>query len=339
MLLVCEVTLAAQPHTCAPLWSSQAFELGNISVSYGPPSNPAAFAAIVLGAGDSWLLISSSEGFGVVLSITVTVSGQSAVSTSTGLAYGVSTRPRVSFLCALHRVAPPSSRVKKVPIVTAVSGIQPLIDFPGAMPTTGGTGIVLSGKNFGPAALFGVDVTSAVIFTYGFSLADPTSLVYTASGCAKAPGSPHTTISCYSVGGVGAGLVASISVSGVPGTVVSSNLTSLAYAPPTVTRISGSGAINANTAGGGVITVEGTGFGPSALNGVVSLAVGSPGWQRGPGALQYGRYAASGCTVLSSTLLTCQSVQGTGAGYAWVLTIAGQTVRRRTAFSGAFFRF
>lgn len=68
----------------------QAFELGNISVSYGPPSNPSVFAALVLGAGDSWLLIASSAGFGVSLSITVTVSGQSAISTSTGLAYGVS---------------------------------------------------------------------------------------------------------------------------------------------------------------------------------------------------------------------------------------------------------
>lgn len=195
------------------------------------------------------------------------------------------------------------------------------------MPTDGGSGILLTGINFGPASLFGADVTSAVTFTYGFSLADPTSLVYTATGCKKSSAQPHTTISCYAVGGVGAGLVASITVSGVTGVVASTNQTTLAYAPPTVSRISGAGATNANTAGGGLISVEGTGFGPALLNGVASLGAGTPGWQRGAGGLTYGRYSAAGCIVLSSTLLTCQSVQGTGAGYSWVLTIAGQTVR------------
>ena len=213
------------------------------------------------------------------------------------------------------------------PLVTAVSGLQPLTDFPTAMSTDGGTGILLSGLNFGPASLFGADVTSAVTFTYGYSLADPASLVYTASGCKKSSAAPHTTISCYSVGGVGANLVATLAVSGVSGSVATTNLTSLAYAQPTVVRITGAGSTKASTAGGGLITVEGTGFGPAAQNGVVTLTSGTPGWQRGAGGLTYGWYAAAGCTVLSSTPLTCLSVQGTGAGYAWALTIAGQTVR------------
>lgn len=197
------------------------------------------------------------------------------------------------------------------------------------MPTDGGTGILLTGFNFGPALLFGEDVTSSVAFTYGYSVADPASLIYTASGCKKSSTSPHTTISCYSVGGVGTNLVAALVVSGVPGSVATTNLTTLAYAQPTVARITGAGSTKANTAGGGLISVEGTGFGPAALNGVAVLPAGTPGWQRGAGGLAYGFYTATGCTVLSSTLLTCLSVQGTGAGYSWALTIAGQTVRLR----------
>lgn len=196
------------------------------------------------------------------------------------------------------------------------------------MPTDGGTGLLITGVNFGPASLLGVDVTSSVSFTYGYSIADPTSLVYKASGCKKSSAAPHTKISCYAIGGVGANLVAAIAVSGVSGSVMATNLTILAYAPPTVDRISGVGSTKASTAGGGLITVEGTGFGPAALNGVAALSAGTPGWQRGAGGLSYGRYTASGCAVLSSTLLTCVSAEGTGAGYSWALTIAGQTVRR-----------
>ena len=73
-----------------PFCVLQEFERANVSVSYGPPSNPTAFFAQVIIANDTWLYVRSAEGFGIGLSITVTVSGQTAVSTSTGLAYGVS---------------------------------------------------------------------------------------------------------------------------------------------------------------------------------------------------------------------------------------------------------
>lgn len=121
--------------------------------------------------------------------------------------------------------------------------------------------------------------------------------------------------------------MATISVSDVIGSVAASNLTLLSYVPPTVTRIYGAGATNANTAGGGIIAVEGTGFGPAVLNGAATLAAGTPGWQRGSGGLTYGSRAAVGCAVQSPTLLTCTSAQGTGAGYSWMLSIAGQSVR------------
>ena len=207
--------------------------------------------------------------------------------------------------------------------MTSIAGIS-ISQAPSAMPSDGGSDLVLTGANFGPLSLFSIDVSQAVVFSYGYSLSDATSLVYTAANCYKSVA--HTEISCKSVAGVGSRLVASIAVSGVVGTVAVSNLTSLAYAPPVVTRVSGAGATNANTAGGGLITVEGSGFGPASLNGAATLAPTSPGWQRGVGGLFYGRYAASGCAVLSSSLLTCSSVQGTGAGYSWTLAIAGQNV-------------
>ena len=212
----------------------------------------------------------------------------------------------------------------QLPRITSISGLTP-VDLPSAMSTSGGTKLILTGFNFGPATLLGVDVTGAVSFTYGYSQSDITSLVYTASGCTKGS-NPHSTITCTAIAGVGSGLVGAVVISGVAGTVDTSNTTTLAYEQPTVTRISGAGASNANTAGGGLITVEGSGFGPALLNGATALAAGSPGWQRGAGGLSYGRYAASGCTVLSFSLLTCSSVPGTGAGYGWVLTIAGQSV-------------
>ena len=68
----------------------QSADLGNISVVYGPASNPTAFTALVLDAGDSWLKVVSAAGFGLTMTVTVTVSGQSALSTGTGLSYGVS---------------------------------------------------------------------------------------------------------------------------------------------------------------------------------------------------------------------------------------------------------
>ena len=307
------------PH--GPYLSFQEIEKSNISVSYGPPSNPTAFFAQVLNASDTWLYVKSSEGFGVSLSVSVTVSGQTAVSTSTGLAYGVrSNLPRLSFYMPHLKCV----SILQIPRITGITGLSS-VDLPGAMPSDGGTKFILSGFNFGPASLSGVDVTQAVSFSYGYSQSDATSLVYVASGCAKGS-NPHTAITCTAVGGIGSSLVGAIVISGIAGTVDMSNSTALAYAPPTVTRISGAGASNANTAGGGLITVEGSGFGPALLNGASSLDAGSPGWQRGPGGLSYGRYAASGCAVLSSSILTCSSVPGTGAGYAWMLTIAGQQV-------------
>ncbi len=75
-----------------------------------------------------------------------------------------------------------------------------------------------------------------------------------------------------------------------------------------VCLVTGPGASNANTAGGQVVSITGSSFGPPSLNAVTSVTYGHIGTE----------YTALACAVqvdsVLSSQMTCVTANGTGAG-------------------------
>ncbi len=75
-----------------------------------------------------------------------------------------------------------------------------------------------------------------------------------------------------------------------------------------VCLVTGPGASNANTAGGQVVSITGSSFGPPSLNAVTSVTYGHIGTE----------YTALACVVQADSVLssqmTCVTANGTGAG-------------------------
>ena len=217
--------------------------------------------------------------------------------------------------------APPSITMVSVSS-TFVEPTDPIATSIGSLPTAGGTLLYVLGNNFGPATdPLGAAVPLAV--SYGPSL---TANTYFMTGCARLAGAAaHTRLTCLSAPGVGTGLRLSLSVAGTAaagptnGSVVSR--AGLAYSPPSVVSLSGSGASNGPTTGGAQLVVMAFGTGPvgSLPDGAVTFGT--------PGLL---RFTATQCTVLVPHVgatpgqISCLTPPGTGGNLVVQLVVGGQ---------------
>ena len=235
----------------------------------------------------------------------------------------------VAFNASVVSYAPPS--IANVSSTTAPAQ---------GLSTLGGDTIVIQGANFGPAgAVFGAVPQPGAAFAtspafaiyyasasqwgapYGTATAP---WVYGASACVIT--TPHTVITCTrgTAAGVGAAL-RWVAVIGAQGSTAAASL-ALGYAPPVITALSGATSMAA-TAGGDVIYVTGTSFGPVTTSAAQPqpLANYGKGSSNAFAALKYG---AVNCAVTSAATasgqMTCYTAPGTGAGLFWAVSVGGQ---------------
>jgi hypothetical protein len=95
---------------------------------------------------------------------------------------------------------------------------------------------------------------------------------------------------------------------------------STSFGPPYISVITGPGSLDASVYGGEYVNITGGNFGPPnalELYGIEYLE-----WVKyGPSGSEY---LATGCKVLSSSLIRCLTVPGVGGDLVWVVRIAGQ---------------
>ncbi|KAA0150008.1 hypothetical protein FNF31_07094 [Cafeteria roenbergensis] len=190
-----------------------------------------------------------------------------------------------------------------------------------AFATQGGQRFVVRGQNFGPAfyarsSADGTGVESVPvtpIVRYG----PVTGTENRAVDCAFVEG--HTAIACNSVPGVGAGLKFVVSADGQSSEVFTS---SLAYSPPTISRVS---QLVLATQGGDEVTLFGDNFGPIGTAPIVAeyhhdlaLAVLPDG---------FAPYRGVACQVAVDAphrRITCRSSPGIGRNHSWRVLVGGQ---------------
>lgn len=227
------------------------------------------------------------------------------------------------------------------PAITVVSFAPPtisLLSLPqgasyslGALATAGGQGVLVDGSSFGPLSLVmgsagvqnGVSVLMAGGIGGGAYAFYPT--------CTKAdPTRAHSRLSCTSPPGVSSNFAWTVTVCGQASAPSAQNTS---YAPPTLSGLSGPGAVDAATDGGQSVTLSGenVGFadqsGGAAPQSIDAVQYGTPGiWQ----------YTAAGCTVTSASpgLLQCLTVPGVGTNYSWRASIGHQWSNTLYAGSG-----
>ena len=129
---------------------------------------------------------------------------------------------------------------------------------PGLLQTRGGQTVVITGSNFGPGEApangdsGGLGVTFASHFEVTASYAGEEGWDTYAAACVVTV--PHTAIECTTSAGVGVDLSWVVSVGGQ---VSARSTTTTSYAPPTITEIGGTGAVDGATAGGQRIIING----------------------------------------------------------------------------------
>jgi hypothetical protein len=179
-----------------------------------------------------------------------------------------------------------------------------------AIPTDGGTPLLVTGTNFGPTG-------TLIRLVYGSAAASPTA--YTAT-CVSVD--PHISARCWSVAGVGGPLVFRLLVgSNAKGASDLFASSPVAYAVPTVSIVR-AGLLN--TAGGDAVVLTGNNYGPIGTAGIVALY--SAGWTQAGVASTTTTYTTARCTVtIAHRQLTCLASPGIGASHAWVVSVAGRT--------------
>jgi hypothetical protein len=93
---------------------------------------------------------------------------------------------------------------------------------------------------------------------------------------------------------------------------------STGYLPPSVLRVSGAGTVDAATAGGQQLVIDGDQFGPAGTGaaGEVTVTYGGPG---------AGRFTAAGCVVrVDHTQIWCVTAPGTGRGHSLLVFVGGR---------------
>ena len=163
-----------------------------------------------------------------------------------------------------------------------------------------------------PAALGPTSGGTVVAFAGSFTVASPAigvTATYTASQAGTLAATScsivsASTVQCTTAAGTGTGFTWSLSFDGY---VVNGGGSSV-YSQSTVTAVSGGSALP--LAGGSIVTLTGTNFGP--LGTTISAV--------------YGSYTATTCFVsVAHTTVQCTSVAGSGsaAGYRWTVTTNG----------------
>jgi hypothetical protein len=206
--------------------------------------------------------------------------------------------------------------------------------------TVGKQLVTISGSNFGPTSItWRVGMNSSLRNT----LSDPAYLVVPKYGgptgdllsfanCQILTGS---TLSCFTVGGVGVNHRVSIIVGGqsevslwpaIPGNSSSGCSSGLCYRPPILTRISGVGSKNADTSGGQLVTITGRYFGPKGFDAIYADAIGTVCYGRVSTAPCH--YTAVSCQVTKDddtvSEMNCLTAPGVGKDLQWSVTIGTQ---------------
>ncbi len=119
---------------------------------------------------------------------------------------------------------------------------------------------------------------------------------------------------CTSAAGVGANYTVSVTVDGGAS---NASADALSYAPPVINSLSGPGALGASAAGGTVIVLNGSNFGPADGATVVQA------WAI-PSANSSLMFPASDCRVTTAhTAITCTVGPGVGAALTWRVVVEG----------------
>ena len=186
----------------------------------------------------------------------------------------------------------PQSTQYLAPAITAVSA-------PAAMPTRGGSEVIITGTNLGNTSPFTVNGLGKVDFSHDLS-----GVQLQATGCTTT-GTNHDTLTCKTSAGTGTDLQWQVMVGGQTSAAFKSTA---AFGAPSVTKIVGLDGADAGK-------LEGTGNEKVLLTGnnfgVVGLS--SVGASFGPYTIPEG-----GCVVTTDHVeMTCTTVGGIGAGHAW----------------------
>ena len=243
---------------------------------------------------------------------------------------------------AVSNVLTPTGFGYASPVVASFSGVGAV----GAR-TTGGDAVVVSGSGFGTSiANVTVRYSYAIVASVpgvttagGNGTFSPSLVTYLPSTCSII--SPDTQLQCTTVAGAGAGLTWSVTVAGQPNTAPTTS-----YAPPVVTALtvlaggpSGPVATGANTDGGDVLVITGTGFGPTAttpapqgsLRLVESVTLVSPAGitlQADP----------SSWNITSDSSISLTVGAGSGAGWRVIVRVAGVSSATSQVRAGARWR-
>ena len=173
-----------------------------------------------------------------------------------------------------------------------------------AMSTTGLQTVVLSGTGLGLAE--SPTIVSARYTNGNFSLV--------AAGCQVSI--DGLEVQCATVVGVGAAYEWHLFVDGGNATVQSVAAVTLSYAAPVLSSFEGPGAVGASTAGGQLVTLRGSGFGP--VGGAYITRV-----TYSPTDAEALVFTATGCAVsVAHVTIECTTSRIAGARVSWVVTIA-----------------
>lgn len=220
----------------------------------------------------------------------------------------------------------------------SVPSVDLVVGPPDGMATAGGDTITIFGSEFGPlpdSSMTNLQVAELGVEAWYGSAAVDRARWYEASCTVTVA---HETAQCTSVTGVGSNLQWLVRVGG-QFSVVQPDASTLSYTPPAITSIYGEGTSGASTGGGDRVFLFGTNFGPAATvdrgddgstlstaeqNGV-STAPFTPPPEASYGLNAIG-YAADDCRVtVANVEIMCFTVEGTGKGHAWTVTVGGQT--------------
>mmetsp|Transcript_22541 Transcript_22541/g.46821 ORF Transcript_22541/g.46821 Transcript_22541/m.46821 type:complete len:4475 (+) Transcript_22541:277-13701(+) len=290
----------------------------DITVSYGPSSNPSAYTAedCVISTSHSLLTCVTGPGTGKDHSWTVDIGG--SVSEA---AFTPCVASQVEGSCLGTNYAPP--------IVAYYEGLGTKYDVDASLPsnkdivygdTRGNQTISILGRNFG-TDISKVELVSYTKDTEGaivFKVHDTSSDVINESCVISVA---HQTLTCYTAEGAGDEMKWSVRVDGQD-----SEEPTTGYQGPVISSIQGTSPVDVNALsnyGNELVTITGDFFGPSTTDSeLLGYSDDFIDWVKyGPNLHDY---TAKDCTVISHTTIECYTVQGVGAESKWSVMINGQ---------------
>ena len=159
-----------------------------------------------------------------------------------------------------------------------------------------------------------------VYATYAPSPVDASALatsVYTTAACTMLAN--HTQVKCPTEPGVGTDHLWTLHVGGQASPAFSTTTTS--YTAPVISSLTtANGLTELETAGGDVVTLTGTSFGPVNSLNTVSATYSNAALSNLAGST----FTASGCNVTADTTMECESAIGVGHTQAWTVTVGDQ---------------